>query len=215
MVEGELLGLVLSFAFLIAVIAVGFLAKKSGLFSPESVRKIIHIGVSNWIFISIHYFRTPWVTFLGPVTFVVANTAFVYSGASRILGMGDRKRDNGLIYFPISIVVLYILYYAGAIHLKDVALGVLIMGYGDGLAALVGKKIGTHRFSIMKANKSIEGCAVMFIVSALVVLLVRDTDIAKVLIIALVATVLEAITPLGFDNITVPIISGLLGGLLC
>ncbi|MCR5731513.1 MAG: hypothetical protein K6G51_01025 [Sphaerochaetaceae bacterium] len=215
MVEGELLGLILSLVFLVAIIALGFLAKLSGRFSPESVRKIIHIGVSNWILISAKYLSTFWVTLLGPILFTLLNTLFVYSGASKVLGMGDRKRDNGLIYFPISIIVLYLLKYSNVIALEDVVLGVLVMGYGDGLAALIGKKFGSHKFSLMKANKSVEGCLVMFVVTCILTLVIKNTELSKVLIIAIVATLLEAITPLGFDNITVPIITGLLGGLIC
>ncbi len=200
---------------MVFVIALGFLAKLSGKFSPEAVRKIIHIGVSNWILISAHYLKTPWITILVPTIFIVANAAFVYSGAAKILGMGDRKRDNGLVYFPISIVILYLLYHASVVSLDDVVMGILIMGYGDGLAALVGRKIGKHKFSVLQAHKSVEGCLVMFVVSFVIVLLVKGQGIPTALIIALVATILEAVTPLGFDNITVPIISGLVGGFLC
>lgn len=214
MVEGEMLGLVLSLAFLAVVIALGFLAKKSGMFSNEAVRKIIHIGVSNWILISARYLSTFWVTLIGPVLFTILNTMFVYSGAAKLLGMGDRKRDNGLIYFPISIIVLYILQHNGVIGVEDVVLGTLVMGYGDGLAALCGMKFGRHKFSIGKAHKSFEGCLVMFIVTCALTFTVKDLEVSRTLIIASIATMLEAFTPLGFDNITVPIVTGLLGGLL-
>ena len=98
----NVLGLVYSFGFIFAVIFIALLVHKSGKASSETVRKIIHIGVSNWVFILIHCFDSLAFSLVGPVAFIILNSLFVYSGASKLLGMGARKRDNGLIYFPLS-----------------------------------------------------------------------------------------------------------------
>ena len=145
---------------------------------------------------------------------IVLNAAFVYSGKAKLLGMGNRKRDNGLIYFPLSLLILSLLYYRGLIMSYDVLAGVLVMGYGDGLAALIGSKWGRHKYSVMNAEKSWEGTAVMFAVSLAVITLVTPYSFPVCLAMAAVAAFFEAVTPLGLDNITVPLLTGLAGVLL-
>lgn len=212
--DSNVLGLVYSFSFIFAVIIIAFLLYRFAHLSSETVRKIIHIGVSNWVFILTGCFNTLSFALIGPVTFIILNGAFVYSGAAKLLGMGNRKRDNGLIYFPFSLLVMTLLYYRGLIQAHDVIAGTLVMGYGDGFAALLGSKFGHHKYSVMNAQKSWEGTAVMFIASLAVILLVTPYSIPKAIMMAVVATVFEAVTPLGLDNITVPLFTVLAGVLL-
>lgn len=212
--DSNVLGLVYSFSFIFAVIIIAFLLYRFAHLSSETVRKIIHIGVSNWVFILTGCFNTLSFALIGPVTFIILNGAFVYSGAAKLLGMGNRKRDNGLIYFPFSLLVMTLLYYRGLIQAHDVIAGTLVMGYGDGFAALLGSKFGRHKYSVMNAQKSWEGTAVMFIASLAVILLVTPYSIPKAIMMAVVATVFEAVTPLGLDNITVPLLTVLAGVLL-
>lgn len=212
--DSNVLGLVYSFSFIFAVIIIAFLLYRFAHLSSETVRKVIHIGVSNWVFILAGCFNTLSFALIGPVTFIILNGAFVYSGAAKLLGMGNRKRDNGLIYFPFSLLVMTLLYYRGLIQAHDVIAGTLVMGYGDGFAALLGSKFGRHKYSVMNAQKSWEGTAVMFIASLAVILLVTPYSIPKAIMMAVVATVFEAVTPLGLDNITVPLLTVLAGVLL-
>ncbi len=212
--QDNVLALAYSFAFIIAVIALAFVLYRTIHLSSESVRKIIHIGVSNWVFILVWCFDDVRFAVVGPVAFIILNAIFVHSGAAGLLGMGDRRRDNGLVYFPFSLLVMTLLYYRGLIQAHDVIAATLVMGYGDGLAALVGSKIGRHRYSVLNASKSWEGTAVMFVVSSLVIALFTPYPVLKVLVMAVVATLFEALTPLGLDNITVPLLTALSGALI-
>ncbi|MDY4799920.1 MAG: hypothetical protein SO157_11375, partial [Bullifex sp.] len=123
-------------------------------------------------------------------------------------------RDNGLIYFPITLLVLTLCFYRGIITSRAVITGVLAMGYGDGLAALIGSKLGKHKYSVFGATKSYEGSAVM-ILTVFVICLLLGYSLPACLIIAVVSALLESVTPLGLDNLTVPILTALLGELLC
>lgn len=212
--QDNVLALVYSFAFIIAVIALAFVLYRTMHLSSESVRKIIHIGVSNWVFILVWCFDDVRFAVVGPVAFIILNAIFVHSGAAGLLGMGDRRRDNGLVYFPFSLLVMTLLYYRGLIQAHDVIAATLVMGYGDGLAALVGSKIGRHRYSVLNASKSWEGTAVMLIVSIAVIAIFTPYPALKVLVMAVVATLFEALTPLGLDNITVPLLTALSGALI-
>ncbi len=210
----DVLALVASFAFILVVAAVAFLLYHFAHIKAESARKIIHIGVSNWVFILEGMFSDLRIALAGPIAFIVLNTLFVYSGAGKLLGMGDRKRDNGLIYFPFSLLVLVLCQVNGLVSAHDVVAGTLVMGYGDGLAALAGMRWGRHKYSVLNATKSWEGSIVMLVVSFIVCLLVTPYSIPVVVAMAVVATVFEAVTPLGLDNITVPLLTVLTGVLL-
>jgi len=123
----------------------------------------------------------------------------------------------GTIYFPISLTLLVILsWWDGLLQLNPYfgAVGVLIMGYGDGFAAVIGSKFGRRTFTVGRTRKSLEGSLIMFIISFFIslgafVLLARFSCIilALALLVAFVSTMTEAFTPKGFDNITVPLLS--------
>ena len=52
-------------------------------------------------------------------------------------------------------------------------------------------------------------------VTTLVIALLLDYSIPVSVIVAVVATILESITPLGLDNLTVPIMTALIGVISC
>ena len=90
------------------------------------------------------------------------------------------------------------------------------MAYGDASAAMIGEKYGKRHYRVF-AKKSLEGSAVMFFVSFLsfeASLLLFSTlqslplipAITTALAVAIVVTIAEALSPLGFDNISVPML---------
>lgn len=212
--DSNILSLFISVAFVFVTVGFAFVLYRLFRLRGETVRKFIHITVSNWVFILIYGFDTLSYAVIGPVMFIIINTVFVYGGFGRYLGMGDRKRDNGLIYFPITLLILTLCCYRGIVSERAVILGVLAMGYGDGFAALIGSGIGRHRYTVFGATKSYEGSAVM-VAAVLIISLLLGYPLPAGLLIALISAVLESVTPLGLDNLTVPIMTALLGELLC
>lgn len=204
----NLLATIYSFIYILAIIAVAFVLYRFTKIGSEGVRKFIHILVSGWVLILVNCYDSLAWAVIGPVTFIFLNAAFVYSGFSKYLGMGNRKRDNGLIYYPLSILVLVIMMYNGLADERIVISSVLMMGFGDGLAALIGSRFGRHGYSFIGGKKSLEGTLTMLAVSLTILLVVYPEGPWYVsLLVAIFATLLENITPLGFDNITVPLIS--------
>ena len=211
----NLLATIYSFIYMLAIIAVAFVLYRFTKIGSEGVRKFIHILVSGWVLILVNCYDSLAWAVIGPVTFIFLNAAFVYSGFSKYLGMGNRKRDNGLIYYPLSILVLVIMMYNGLADERIVISSVLMMGFGDGLAALIGSRFGRHGYSFIGGKKSLEGTLTMFAVSLTILLVVYPEGPWYVsLLIAIFATLLENITPLGFDNISVPLLSALALGVL-
>ncbi len=211
----NLLATIYSFIYILAIIAVAFVLYRFTKIGSEGVRKFIHILVSGWVLILVNCYDSLAWAVIGPVTFIFLNAAFVYSGFSKYLGMGNRKRDNGLIYYPFSILVLVIMMYNGLADERIVISSVLMMGFGDGLAALIGSRFGRHGYSFIGGKKSLEGTLTMFAVSLTILLAVYPEGPWYVsLLVAIFATLLENITPLGFDNISVPLLSALALGVL-
>ena len=211
----NLLATIYSFIYILAIIAVAFVLYRFTKIGSEGVRKFIHILVSGWVLILVNCYDSLAWAVIGPVTFIFLNAAFVYSGFSKYLGMGNRKRDNGLIYYPLSILVLVIMMYNGLADERIVISSVLMMGFGDGLAALIGSRFGRHGYSFIGGKKSLEGTLTMFAVSLTILLVVYpEGPWYASLLVAIFATLLENITPLGFDNISVPLLSALALGVL-
>jgi len=217
----NILGLILTFAFLLVVIGIGLLMSRSDRFSAEFVRKFIHIGVSNWWFILIATFDTLFYALVGPIVFIIANGAAVITGAADVLGIKDKVRNLGLVYFPISLLLLVLIGFNGMLPMWACGIGAMTMGYGDGLAAVIGKHYGKKK---IHGGKSFIGTAVMFVVTLLVIIgfsvgyqidsLWSLSWWIGLVVVALVSTAIEAFTPFGLDNITVPLGTAVLAYLM-
>jgi dolichol kinase len=101
-----------------------------------------------------------------------------------------------------------------------IAAGILPMAYGDAAASLAGQRFGRHKFSVF-GTKSLEGSAAMFAVSifGLLALFLFFSHLYSIsastwalasIGATAVATVCEAFTPKGFDNLTVPLFSAVI-----
>lgn len=216
--DSNIVGLLISFPFLALIIALAIALKKWCAISSESMRKFIHIGVSNWWFILLLFFNTLSYALIGPILFILLNSLFTFLDWGSALGLSDRKRNWGLIYFPVTLVILTILQYQGLVRPLSTTIGVLVMGYGDGLAALVGAKWGKREIPFNVSKKSYLGTVTMFAVSLVIITVAlcffSDLSPLRLLLIALsvafISAVVELLTPFGLDNLTVPLLATLL-----
>lgn len=215
------IGIIYSFAyiFLVLLLAVGI--KHFFKIKDEIVRKTVHILTANWWFIVIHYFDNIHLASIGPLLFIFLNSMVLfYPNIGNHIGSGDKKRALGLVYYPFSLLILVFWTYSGFLPFYAATIGVLAMGYGDGFAAIFGTLFGKKKFPIPTGGKTYVGSFVMlfvcFISSFIVLKYSVDITIGQnvlfSLIVGLVATIVEIITPLGLDNISVPLISALLVG---
>jgi len=220
----EVLALFLSFGLIFVIIGIASLLLALKLVSPEISRKIIHIGVSNWWIFAMYTMKHTGIALIGPVSFILIN----YLSYKRHLFPAmedDAPHDNlGTIYFPISLLILVLLCYSGPLSLSAGAAGILVMGYGDGGAALAGKHFGRKKISFgsFHTGKTILGSATMLILSFAVIVIVSTlltpaspadltgAILAWSLIVAAAASMVELLTPRGLDNITVPLATALL-----
>ena len=177
---------------------------------PELLRKIVHIGTGNVILFA-WWLDIP--ASVGITASIVASAVTLLSYIFPILpGINSVGRQSlGTFFYAVSIGVLVACFW----HLQQpqyAAIGILIMAWGDGLAALIGQRFGKHKYQVFGAQKSWEGSLTMVVVSYIVCSLILLFTLGNVwqtwlvsLAVALVATCLEAFSLLGVDNLTVPI----------
>lgn len=183
--------------------------------SKELTRQIIHIGIANWWIIAMIFFKDVYIALIPPVSFVILNyLSYRYhlvSGIER-----EDKHELGTIYYPISLILLVIFSF-GYLHLPYLgAIGVMIMGYGDGITTIIGYQYGKKK---IYKNKTYLGSMTMFIISFLTtfILLWIFNPINLFLysfIIATTATIAEVLSCKGLDNLTVPLFTTLVYYLL-
>ena len=216
--------LMLCYFYIVAIIVI---AVKIDRRFPENLkRKFLHIMIGNFVYI-IPFFT--YTTFPANFPFFVASPfilltflASPYSPINlknKISGLTDITTGGhqfGLVLYAISYTILAFFFSAKP---YVIIAGILPMAFGDAAASLVGQKMGRHQFNIF-SKKSLEGTTAMFtitLVSVTLSLLLFSylcpfsltTLLSVSLGVAALATVLEAITPKGIDNLTVPLISAL------
>jgi len=218
------IGLILSFGYIFLVLFLAIIINNFTKDNDEIVRKTVHILSSNWWFILIHYIDDIHIAAIGPLLFIFLNsTILFYTNLGKYIGSADKKRALGLIYYPFSLLILVFWTYSGFLPFYAATIAILSMGYGDGFAAIFGSLFGKKKINLPTGGKTYLGSLIMLIVcfisSFVVLYFTIDISISKNIIISLAvgfsATILEVITPLGLDNISVPLLSALLvGGLI-
>ncbi|NJM71028.1 MAG: phosphatidate cytidylyltransferase [Scytonema sp. RU_4_4] len=186
---------------------------------PEIVRKIVHIGTGNVILLA-------WWLDIPPI---VGITASILASAVTLLsyrfpilpGINSVGRKSfGTFFYAVSIGVLITCFWTLQ-QPQYAVLGILVMTWGDGLAALVGQKFGQHKYKVFGREKSWEGSLTMtvvsFFINSLILVSVQGNFWQTWLIsltVALVASALEVVSFLGIDNLTVPLGSAALAYVL-
>jgi len=186
---------------------------------PEIVRKVVHIGTGNVILLA-WWLHIP--ASVGITASILASAVTFLSYRFPILpGINSVGRKSfGTFFYAVSIGLL-IAWFWPLQQPQYAALGILVMTWGDGLAALIGQRFGQHHYKVWGREKSWEGSLTMalvsYFVSSLVLLGVQgnvwQTWVVS-LAVALVATGLEAFSMFGIDNLTVPLGSAALSFVL-
>ncbi|MCS6959020.1 MAG: SEC59/DGK1/VTE5 family protein [Pseudanabaenaceae cyanobacterium SKYGB_i_bin29] len=209
--------LALVLLWLASVFSLAAIVQKIG--TTEQVRKVVHIGTGNILPLA-WYFNFPlWFCLAFCVAFCVITFLSYHLPILPVINSVGR-RTYGVFFYALSITVL-VAYFWTIKQPAFAVLGVLVMSWGDGIAALVGQKWGKHPYQIWGNHKSWEGSGVMalicFVVTVTVLATARGIAVELLPIgclVAIVATICEAVSPAGSDNLTVPIGSGLLAYLL-
>jgi phytol kinase len=229
----DIIALVISFIAVMAVVQINGILQKRNLLPTIVTRKLVHILVAPVFILTWPLYSGEWfsryIAAIVPLMFVllfvaigtgkVKNEAFVASmsrsgEASELL--------KGTLYYAILVMAVTLLwFYVPAAGLESATpIALIIMGClagGDGLADIIGRRYGRHKYRFGSSEKSIEGSVGMFVGSmlfgltlvGLLSLEVPDWDLASfvvpVALFSLGAMIIEAISPKNLDNWTISI----------
>jgi phytol kinase len=176
----------------------------------ELTRKIVHIGTGNVILLAWWLNITnDVILFASIVASLVAITSYFLPILPSVNGVG--RKSLGTLFYALSIGILTTLFWQEETK-QFTSLGILIMSYGDGMAALIGQNWGQHPYQIWGNKKSWEGSLTMTLVAVLLTVmifsLVNGWQWQYLMIAAIVgifATILETFSQIGIDNLTVPV----------
>lgn len=231
----DIVAFIISFIVILMLVQINAAIEKSGKLSTTVTRKVIHtfaapLWAVTWLLFSGSIFSrflaiiVPFIFFLQ--FFMIGtgkseNEDFVRSMSRS----GDPKELlGGTLYYAFMMMVIGILWFyvpadgnlANATPLALIVFGCL--AGGDGFADVIGRKYGGDRkFGIGGAEKTLPGVIGMFIGSFLfstILVFLFSIEVATfsvvdlmipILVVSLVATIVEAITPKGLDNLTITI----------
>lgn len=208
----NIIGIIVSFIFTFSLIGISTFLTSLNILSGEGSRKFVHIGVSNWWIIAMIFFSDPIYAAIAPGCFVVLNYLSYRKSIFKVMEGERHKKDLGTVYFAISLLVLAVITFSNGSHPYIGALGILVMGYGDGFAAVFGTKYTKYSFKIWNNTKSIAGTFAMFMFSFLASLIVLKiyspvSALQISLLLASAATIVELVSPFGLDNLSVPLLT--------
>jgi dolichol kinase len=216
--------LIASYVYVFGIIGLAEMLRRLGHRPVDFTRKFIHIGVGMWVIGTVLLFETWYLALIPPATFVIINAASYLLGTFKAMETED-KANLGTIYFPIAFGA--VIYYFWPQPVLMVA-AMMPLTWGDAMAAVFGERYGHYRYSIGGAIRSLEGSIAMLFfswVATSLALFVMPYLVGKPLInwmmallyggaVAVVCTVVEAISPWGTDNLTIPAATVLILSLL-
>lgn len=211
----DIAGLALSYLYVFAVVGAGMLLARGRRHPHALTRKVVHVGVGTWAVPALFLFDHGWAAAIAPATFIVLNTVSRLFAPVAAVEAGAERGNWGTIYFPISFTILLVLFWPEPSR-WIVAAGLLPMAWGDALAAEVGRRWGRHRYRVGRQTRSLEGSVAMFAgsmagiavaIAAGRVLGVDAPGVAAVPLLAAAATLAEAVSVRGLDNLAVPLLT--------
>ena len=219
--KGDIVLILVSYGYIIALILIsGRLEGALGL-SGGSSRKFLHAMIGNLVLVLPFFRWQPAPTLIAAPFILVTFLASPYipipglrGKLGRLAELTEEGHNMGLILYSISFTLLVVFF---PTRPDVVAAGILPMAYGDSSAALVGRRMGKR---VTLNGKTVEGSVTMFAVTltSLVVCLAffssyQSFTLTQRMIpsvaVALICTVVEALSPRGLDNIAVPLLGAL------
>lgn len=220
MFQNDFVGI--AFVYIYVILLLIFTEKIVSKKYPTVSRKFLHIMTGNIAFILPIFQTREMMAFLAAGPFILFT--FLMSPHSPVKSVRGKTSEAGhglgLVYYAIAWAVLAYIFF----DTKEViAIGILAMSYGDGLASLIGIKFGKKKYQIFEDVKSYVGSYAMFtftFIMMIVALLfygklsLNYETLFLLLCIAGISTIAEGVTPRGLDNLSVPFVAAILYFLL-
>lgn len=226
MTARDLIGLAVSYLYAFSLLLLAELIRRWRGYPQDFTRKIVHVGAGMWVFGVLALFDTWYIGIIPFASFIFLNYLFYRYRFLEAMDAADST--PGTVYFAFSITVLFALFWRTDSP-QDLgyvaAAGTMAMTWGDAMASIIGRRFGRHRYTIFGSTRSWEGSATMLLASGiamfLTLMLVPGSALSPLTmplplsvaliaaaVSAIVATIAEALSPSGTDNLSVPLLAG-------
>lgn len=211
---------VVELVYTLFIVRLTDLLVKKGRLSQDMSRKIVHLWAAGLLFFWFFY-AAPYAQYFFITTPLIWVLLLLYTGLFKgpddpnVRSMTRKSDPHELLFGPLFFVLMMIIFTFISFKTIPGVVALSAMGFGDGLAPIIGKY---SKLKYFKGRKSIEGSFSVFIATILGALAIfalfnstlnfqfNAYNIEVLVAAALIGTVVEAVTPSNYDNITVPII---------
>ncbi len=205
----ELVGAGIISTAILALFVIAELIHRLADVPTERTRKLTHVG-SGFVVLTL-----PWLTHSHWTVLALALSFFGLLALGKVTGLlGSihriRRRSGGAYYYPFAVYLLYLLADGDALLYL---LPMLIMALSDTAAALVGQRFGQRAYRVVDGHRTLEGSSTFLGLTFLLCLSGFALDgragwphvLLLTLVVALVATAVEAVSVRGVDNLLIPV----------
>jgi len=200
---------IISFVFIFSVLGIAETLRKRFHYTPDFTRKVVHISVGMWSLGTVWLFQNRWMAIVPPLVFIVLNYISYRKDMFKAMESDD-KSNLGTVYFPLAFALIILIFWGTP---DKIVAALMPMTWGDAMAAVLGKRFGRISYTVFGHTRTVEGSLSMLFFSGLTTFLALwflspQTGFGMAIAVsagmALAATLTEAISPWGMDNLTVP-----------
>jgi phytol kinase len=172
----------------------------------DLTRKFTHIILGIIVFFSPYFLTKSYIITLGCSVAIIVLILKTLKLIPNIYAVS--RQTMGEVYFPLGIAISA--YFFLPNEVLAFQFGVLVLGFADAAASIVGIWFGKQAFYIFKNKKTFEGSLAFFVTTLCVYLGFGNAFGPAALIIALVLTVAEAGLVFGLDNLVLAVLASYL-----
>ena len=215
--QGDLAGLAGVYGYVAAVVALSWMLRNR----IKNTRKLVHILTGGIVFFWWMFDSAIIMAGLAALPFIPllllstpkSPVEFLKNGP-----LGSRSSEGhpyGLVMYAVSWTIIAFLLFE---DLFAASVAIAAMSFGDGMGEVIGRRFGRHKYSY---HRTVEGSAAVFVATFASILVLNwfyfsaigySTSAQPALIllfalaIALIVTLLEALTPGTIDNLVIPLV---------
>lgn len=176
--------------------------------SDELTRKIVHVSVAVFVAFWPYYMSYKQIQLIALaflIVIVISRYLHIFRGILHV-----KRKTFGDLFFPLSILILAILEPASLVF----TIALLHIGLSDGIAALVGKRIGkNNQYKIFGQTKSVAGTLTFVVISFAILFLAKllnphdNVGLTWINVITLppILAIVENVSVFGADDLTIPL----------
>nr|YP_009530642.1 hypothetical protein PMNZ_388 [Paulinella micropora]AXY63331.1 hypothetical protein PMNZ_388 [Paulinella micropora] len=203
-----ILGLILLTAWFLILYLAGIVLYQKWPYQKEWMRKLLHIGTGPVILIA-------WITSiprtinLGIGILTISSILVNYRLMLIPIIEAIDRRSYGTLAYGLAVTILLWFYWPK--EPTSIMAGLMVMGFGDGLAGLLGSTFSSPCWRVWGQRKSIIGTLTMLLVSIMVLVILSTfssmpINYKGIINLAVIATILEQLAISGWDNLIIPLV---------